>query len=103
MQSAFKREEMISATAAAKNFDKMISDIAEYKKEKAAVVINNKIAAVILPVEEYECMADVVEFVEHLEIFDIITRRKKRSGRRVSLDKLLKKEGVGHRVSSPNS
>jgi len=94
MQSAFKREEMISATTAAKNFDKVISDIAAHKKERAAVVRNNEITAVILPVEEYEYMAGVVEFVEHLEIFDIITGRKKRSGRRVSLGKLLKEEGV---------
>jgi PHD/YefM family antitoxin component YafN of YafNO toxin-antitoxin module len=94
MQSAFKREEMISATAAAKNFGKVVSDIAEHKKEKTAVVRKNEIIAVILPVEEYEYMADVVEFFEHLEIFDIVTRRKKRVRRQVSLNKLLKEEGV---------
>jgi len=94
MQSAFKREEMISATAAAKNFGKVVADLAGHKKEKTAVVRNNEITAVILPVEEYEYMADIVEFVEHLEIFDIVTRRKKSAGKRVSLDKLLKEEGV---------
>jgi PHD/YefM family antitoxin component YafN of YafNO toxin-antitoxin module len=94
MQSAFKREEMISATAAAKNFGKVVSDLAEHKKEKTAVVRNNEITAVILPVEEYEYMADIVEFVEHLEIFDIVTRRKKSAEKRVSLDKLLKEEGI---------
>jgi len=91
---AFKREEMISVTTAAKNFGKVLSDLAGHKKEKAVVVRNNEITAVILPVEEYEYMTDIVEFVEHLEIFDIVTRRKKRSGRRVSLDKQLKKEGI---------
>jgi PHD/YefM family antitoxin component YafN of YafNO toxin-antitoxin module len=94
MQSAFKREEMISATAAAKNFGKVVADLAGHKKEKTAVVRNNEITAVILPVEEYEYMADIVEFVEHLEIFDIVTRRKKSAGKRVSLDKLLKEEGI---------
>ena len=94
MQTGFKREEMISATAAAKNFGKVVSDLAERKTEKTAVVRNNEITAVILPVEEYEYMSDIVAFVEHLEIFDIVTRRKKSAGKRVSLDKLLKEEGI---------
>lgn len=94
MQSAFKREEMISATAAAKNFGKVVAELAEHKREKTAVVRNNEITAVILPVEEYEYMADIVEFVEHLEIYDIITKRKKGRGKPIPLDKLLKEEGI---------
>jgi PHD/YefM family antitoxin component YafN of YafNO toxin-antitoxin module len=94
MQTGFKREEMISATAVAKNFGKVVSDLAGRKKDRTAVVRNNEITAVILPVEEYEYMADLVEFVEHLEIFDVVTRRKKSAGKRVSLDKLLKEEGI---------
>lgn len=94
MLTAFKRDEMISATSVAKNFGKVVSDLAAHKTEKTAVVKNNEITAVILRVEEYEYMANIVAFVEHLEIFDIITKRKKRSGKRVSLDNLLKEEGV---------
>ncbi|MDA8101197.1 MAG: hypothetical protein M0042_16380 [Nitrospiraceae bacterium] len=94
MHSAFKRDEMISATAAAKNFGKVVAELSERKKEKTAVVRNNEITAVILPVEEYEYMADVVEFMEHLEIYDLVTKRRKSGGRRISLEKLLKEEGV---------
>lgn len=94
MLTAFKRDEMISATTVAKNFGKVVSDLAAHKTDKTAVVKNNEITAVILPVEEYEYMANIVEFVEHLEMFDVITKRKKRSGKRVSLDNLLKEEGL---------
>ncbi len=94
MQSTFRRNEMISATAAAKNFGKVMSDLAEHKRDKAVVVRNNEITAVILAVEDYEYMADIVEFVEHLEIFDMVTKRKKSAGQRISLDKLLKEEGI---------
>ena len=94
MRSTFTRDEMISATTAAKNFGKVISDLAEHKRDKTAVVRNNEITAVILTVENYEYMADIVEFVEHLEIFDLVTKRKKKPGRRVSLDKLLEAEGI---------
>jgi len=45
-------------------------------------------------VEEYEYMADIVAFVDHLEIYDIVTKRKKRAGKRIPLDKLLKEEGI---------
>jgi PHD/YefM family antitoxin component YafN of YafNO toxin-antitoxin module len=94
MRSTFKRDEMISATAAAKNFGKVMSDLAEHKRDKTAVVRNNEITAVILTVEDYEYMANIVEFIEHLEIFDLVTKRKKNSGRRILLDTLLKEEGL---------
>ena len=94
MRSNFTRDEMISATAAAKNFGRVVTDLAEHKRDKTAVVRNNEITAVILPVEEYEYMADIVEFVEHLEIYDLVTRRKKDPGNRIPLDSLLQEEGI---------
>ena len=94
MQTGFKRDEMVSATAVAKNVGKGVADLAGHKRDKTAVVKNNEITAVILPVEEYEYMADIVEFVEHLEIYDIVTKRKKSAGKRIPLDKLLKEEGI---------
>jgi len=94
VRTAFRRNEMLSATTIAKNFGKVVSDLSAHKTERTAVVKNNEITAVILPVEEYEYMADIVEFVEHLEIYDIVTKRKKSRGKRVSLDKLLKEEGI---------
>lgn len=94
MRTSFTRDEMISATAVAKNFGKVVADLAEHRRDKTAVLKNNEITAVILPVEEYEYMADIVEFVEHLEIYDLVTRRQKASGKRITLDALLKEEGV---------
>lgn len=94
MPTGFTRAEMISATAAAKNFGKVVTDLAEHRTDKAAVVRNNEITAVILPVEEYEYMAGIVEFVEHLEIYDLVTRRKKNTRGRIPLDSLLQEEGI---------
>ena len=94
MRANFTRDEMISATAAAKNFGRVVTDLAEHKRDKTAVVKNNEITAVILPVEEYEYMADIVEFVEHLEIYDLVTKRKKDTGKRIPLDSLLLEEGI---------
>ncbi len=94
MSAAFKRDEMVSATLVAKNFGRVMADLAEHKREKTAVVKNNEITAIILPTDEYEYMADIVQFVEHLEIFDMITKRKKKAGKRISLDKLLKEEQI---------
>lgn len=94
MSASFKRNEIISATVAAKNFGKVISEIAEHKKEKTVIVRNNEITAVILPVDDYEYMSDVVSFVEHLEVFDMITRRKKKKRKGILLDDLLREEGL---------
>ncbi len=94
MRSSFSRDEMISATTVAKNFGKVVADLAEHRREKTAVVRNNEITAVILPVAEYEYMAGIVEFVEHLEIYDLVTRRGKDLGERIPLESLLKEEGI---------
>jgi len=94
MRANFTRDEMISATAAAKNFGRVVTDLAEHRRDKTAVVRNNEITAVILPVEEYEYMADIVEFVEHLEIYDLVTKRKNNTGKRIPLDSLLQEEGL---------
>jgi PHD/YefM family antitoxin component YafN of YafNO toxin-antitoxin module len=94
MPANFTRDEMISATVAAKNFGRVVTELAEHRRDKTAVVKNNEITAVILPVEEYEYMADIVEFVEHLEIYDLITKRKKTPGNRIPLDSLLQEEGI---------
>ncbi|MFA7382525.1 MAG: hypothetical protein WC001_03670 [Desulfurivibrionaceae bacterium] len=94
MRANFTRDEMISATAAAKNFGRVVTELAEHRRNKTAVVKNNEITAVILPVEEYEYMADIVEFVEHLEIYDLITKRKETTGKLIPLDSLLQEEGI---------
>ena len=94
MRTGFKRDEMISATAAAKNFGRVVTELAQHTKDKAAIVRNNKITAVLLPADEYEYMADIVEFVEHLEIYDIVTRKKKVAGKHISLDLLLQEEDI---------
>jgi len=94
MGTTFKRDEVISATSAAKNFGKVLADLASHKREKSVVIKNNEITAVILPADEYEYMAELVQFVEHIEIFDLITKRRKSAGKRISLDKLLKEERI---------
>ncbi len=94
MRASFTRDEMISATTAAKSFGKVVADLADHRRDKAAVVRNNEITAVILPVEEYEYMANIVELVEHLEIYDLVARRRKTSDKRIPLNALLQEEGV---------
>ncbi len=94
MNTSFKRDEIISSTDAAKNFGRVVSDLAKHKKEKTVIVKNNEITAAILSVDDYEYMADIVNFVEHLEIFDMVTSRKNRRGKKILLDDLLKEEGI---------
>ena len=94
MNASFKRNEVISSTEAAKNFGRVISDLANHKKEKTVIVKNNEITAVMLSVDDYEYMADIVNFVEHLEIFDMVTSRKNRRGKKILLDDILKEEWI---------
>jgi PHD/YefM family antitoxin component YafN of YafNO toxin-antitoxin module len=95
MGTGFTRDEMISSTAAVKNFGKVVAELAGHKREKTAVIRNNEIAVVMLPVDDYEYMARIVDFVEHLELYDLIAQRgKTAASRRIALDDLLREEGI---------
>jgi len=49
--------------------------------------------AVILPIEEYEKMAQIIELVEHLEIAQLIQERQKEAGE-IPFDDVLKQNSI---------
>lgn len=95
MGVAYQKHEIISATKAAKAFGKLLSALAEHGQERVVVAKNNTLKAVILPIEAYEHMAELVDLIEHAEIYGLVmSRRAKDKGKRVRLDALLKEEGI---------
>lgn len=91
----YKKDEIISASEVARSFGQILADLVSQKKQKMVVVKNNKLEAVILPIHEYEQLSELAELIEHIEIYELIRRRKvKDTGKRISLDDLLKEEGI---------
>ena len=90
METAYRREEIISSSKASKHLGEVLREA----KQKGRVVLsrNNRLEAVILPIEEYE---GLVEDLEHLLIaLEIRERKAKDRGKRISWETLKAKHGL---------
>lgn len=87
---AYKKEELLSASKVARSFGQVLADLSG-KRRRVAVVKNNHLEAILLPVEDYEAMAEALALLEHLEIYRLVQERKRKKTRKaISLDNLLK-------------
>jgi PHD/YefM family antitoxin component YafN of YafNO toxin-antitoxin module len=93
MAVAYKKEEMLSASKIARSFGQVLADLSEKRRSRVAVVKNNHLEAILLPIEDYETMADALSLLEHLEIHRLVQERKgKKRHKAISLDALLKEQ-----------
>jgi PHD/YefM family antitoxin component YafN of YafNO toxin-antitoxin module len=76
-RSTYARNEIFSATEAAKRFGAILQKFQEKSLARAAVSKNNRIEAVILPVEAYEEMKEIAEWFEMMDIAEAVDNRKK--------------------------
>lgn len=73
----YARDEIVSASDVARSFSKILKDLTSHTKDKVAISKNNKLEAVIVPIEEYERMQEALDMAEHIEIFNIVKEREK--------------------------
>ncbi len=74
---AYTRDEIISATELARNVSGTLNSIVNNLKDKIAISKNNKLEAVIIDIEEYECLKEAYDRMEHIEIAKIVDKRSK--------------------------
>jgi prevent-host-death family protein len=90
METAYRREEIVSSSKASKQLGEVLNEV----KRKRRVVLsrNNRLEAVILPIEEYE---GLVEDLEHLlTALEIQERKARARGKRISWETLKAKHGL---------
>jgi PHD/YefM family antitoxin component YafN of YafNO toxin-antitoxin module len=91
MAVAYKKEELLSASKVARSFGQVLADLSGKRRRRVVVVKNNHMEAILLPVEDYEAMAEALAMLEHLEIYRLVQERKRKKTRKaISLDSLLK-------------
>ena len=73
----YAREEMISVTTLLKTFRQALDKVSTKGVEKIAVMKNNRPEAVLVGVEEYERMRELVDFAERNGLHQILMDRKK--------------------------
>ena len=65
---AYTRDEIISASDAARNFSSVLNELINGEKERFVISKNNKLEAVILPVGEYERMKEALDSFKQIAI-----------------------------------
>jgi len=92
---AYTQQELVSATELSKQFGEYISKVKDGIVDKIGVLKNNKLNAVILSVDEYEKMAEALELLEDMQIYEQIQDRLNKPNKKL-LDgnDVLKKHGL---------
>jgi len=88
----YSRDEIISASEIARGFSTVLKDLMNHTKERLAISKNNKLEAVVLPIEEYERLQEAYDLVEHMEIYQKVQSRK--DSKTVSMEESAKKYGI---------
>jgi PHD/YefM family antitoxin component YafN of YafNO toxin-antitoxin module len=92
---AYKKTELMSSTEIVRNFSSILDSIKNNEKDKIAVLRKNKLEAIIISVEEYERIYELMEFVEHIQIYKTIEKRKETPlSEYVDFDQLLAEQGI---------
>jgi prevent-host-death family protein len=88
----YSREEIISASEMARGFSTVLKDIMNHTKERFAISKNNKLEAVVLPIDEYERLQEAYDLMEQIEIYNKVQARK--NSKTVSMEDAAKKYGI---------
>ena len=87
----FARNEIVSSSQFVRGFAGFLQRMTKSNDEKIAVIKNNKMQAVMIPIDEYERLKSLEEAAEQKEIFQTIQERKNTPGSEyVSYDDAMK-------------
>ena len=71
----FSKDEIQSSTQVSRQFGNILDKLKSKSLDKIAILRNNTMEAVILPIEEYEKMQYFIEMTENYEIYNILRSR----------------------------
>jgi len=93
----YARNEIFSATEAAKRFGGILEKFQNKSLARAVISKNNRIEAVILPVEAYEEMKEIAEWIEMMDIAAAVNKRKN-SVKNHSLKDVLRESKIDYEI-----
>jgi PHD/YefM family antitoxin component YafN of YafNO toxin-antitoxin module len=90
------KDEIVSSSKASKNFGQLLNRLKSGEADKIIISKNNELEAVMITFQEYELMKQISDFLEHLEISQIIKSRKDNKAT-IGLDKLITDSGFSRK------
>ena len=91
---SFSRNEIISSTSIVRQFSAVLKSLSDRSRQKVAVMRNNEMEAVLLPVDEYERLVEAAEKNEYAEIA-VAERESTPPSAYIPLADILAAEGMG--------
>lgn len=73
---SFTRNEIVSSSQFVRNFAAFLQRMTKSSDEKIAVLKNNQMQAVLIPIAEYERLKSLEESSEQKSIYEAIQKRK---------------------------
>ena len=93
---SFSRNEIISSTSIVRQFSAVLKSLSDRSRQKVAVMRNNEMEAVLLPVDEYERLVEAAEKNEYAEIAATVAGRESTPpSAYIPLADILSAEGMG--------
>ena len=91
----FARNEIVSSSQFVRGFAGFLKRMTKSNDEKIAVVKNNQMQAVMIPIDEYERLKALAEIAEQKEIYETVQARKNTPAEDyVSYEDALKQAGL---------
>ena len=73
----YTKEEILPSSVISKNFGGILDQLRKKKLKKVAVIRNNKMEAIIIPINEYEFIKQASDYLERLDIYNKVKDRMK--------------------------
>lgn len=91
--TTYTKDELVGVTEFGKSMGAFLDKVVSNPMNKIALVRRNKPEAVILPIETYESLQELSEYLEYKEIYDIIQERvenRKTPAKYISQEEMMK-------------
>ena len=92
---SYTKEEIVPTSFLTRNLGKILDSLKARKPRKIAIMRNNVIEAVIIPVERYELLIRKAKFAERVKLYQLVKEREATmDGNTISWDEMLEHFGI---------
>jgi hypothetical protein len=74
--TTFTKEEIVPSTKVSRNLSSLLNKLKNHQLEKIAVIRNNEMEAILLPIQEYELLQSLLEKDEYKTLYSLIKERE---------------------------
>jgi PHD/YefM family antitoxin component YafN of YafNO toxin-antitoxin module len=74
--TTFTKDEIVPSTKVSRNLSSLLNKLKNHQLEKIAVIRNNEMEAILIPLQEYELMQSLLEQDEYKTLYSLIKERE---------------------------